>query len=640
MCGIFGTLNTSGLTTKDSDTFLKFFDIQKHRGPDGSGDFIGENVALGMVRLSIIDTAHGWQPLWNEKGTIGVVANGEIYNHIELRDELVKRNHLFSTHSDVETIVHLYEEYGLDFVSHLRGMFAFALVDLENNLLVLGRDRLGEKPLYVSGRGGNITFSSELRTLIQTGITPLDFDSSVLSSYFQYGFIPEPYTLIKGVRKVEAGTLEIYSLDSTDFRVQNYWNLDSIDVQPSSDPASELREIMDVISRLVMRSDVPVGVALSSGIDSSILAAISSNSGQETHSFTVGYVGSPSSDESADATALAHSFGITPHVVLLDSKEVAEKFGELCILRDEPIADIAGAGYFAVAELAHSFGIKVLLSGQGADELFWGYRWIRDVTIRGNRRAALLAGQRNYLEYLQISPRPITRGELLDWLVTCAGFIENIRELFEDLKDRRRGNHEVLVYERGPRARAVRRTLKRLIKSDAQRTLYKQENRKVELDISSFVQKTLIETYLKSNGLGQMDRLFMASSVEARSPFVDYQLVEFAVQQIAQDNRFDLPLKFLLLEAVGDLVPDKIKTGRKKGFTPPTKEWYREIYAAQRANFINPRIVELGLVDKKAIGVLNRPINMIGRPSVLWLELAVLEMWVRGLEDSSPSINN
>ena len=252
MCGIFGTVNTSGLTSQNKVQFNKFFELQHHRGPDGKGRYEDDKAVFGIVRLSIIDIEHGSQPLWSSDKSIGVIANGEIYNHIELRNELKLAGHTFETLSDIEVIIHLYEEHGYEFVKHLRGMFAFALIDKKENQIILGRDRMGEKPLYIAETESGFSFSSELRTLIQTGTVPLNFNSQVIPNYFLYGFVPEPLTFIKGIRKVAAGTIEIFSLSTNERSVQTYWKMGSTQEVGSQQPAQELKKLLDEVGQLII----------------------------------------------------------------------------------------------------------------------------------------------------------------------------------------------------------------------------------------------------------------------------------------------------------------------------------------------------------------------------------------------------
>ena len=636
MCGIFGIMLNNNPSEKQLRQFEHFFDSQQHRGPDGEGRFSLDSFAAGMVRLSIIDTLHGGQPLWNASQTIGIIANGEIYNYVELKEAMIKNGHKFTTLSDIEVLIHLYEDKGLDFVKELRGMFSFALFDILQRKVVLGRDRLGEKPLYVYEENGTTIFSSELRSLVQTGFAPLEFDSSVLESYFKYGFIPEPFTFIKHIRKVEAGTIEVFSMDGNTKIVQRYWDINSDTVSESLSPAEELRKILEEISEVVIRSDVQVGVALSSGIDSSLVATLTKSSEHNFHAFTIGYEGNHHSDESDDARTLADKLGMVHHVHKVNTASVGKNFAELCLARDEPIADIAGHSYFELAKLARSNGVKVLLTGQGADELFWGYQWVRDIVRNQNRRLGLLNGNHNYFQYFRFSKIPKSAGSFLDWLKSGGGFVENIKQLFEDLKDSKSGNRDVLVYERHPRARERKRGVKALLNSSGQKNLYLQESTLGETDISKYVLRAMVDTYLKSNGLAQVDRLSMAASVEVRTPLVDYRIVEFAMREVSTSNNVKLGCKSTLVEATGDLLPEDVKARKKKGFTPPVTDWYKAIFEFNQECFKSPRIVERGLVNPKAIKILAKPLSISGRPRLLWLELAVLEMWVRGLEDTVP----
>ena len=636
MCGIFGTFNQSGLTELDRKRFEDFYILQKHRGPDGIGQYEDQNIIIGMVRLSIIDIKHGWQPLWNKNKDICIVANGEIYNYLELKHDLQLKGHSFSTESDIEVIINLYEQYGIDFASHLRGMFAFALVDKKKNVLILGRDRMGEKPLFVAESASGFSFSSELRTLVQAGIVPLVFDPKALPNYFLYGFVPEPFTFIKGIQKVAAGTLEIFSFSNNERSVHTYWTMESTEPSQSLDPSQELRDLLDEVGELIVRSDVPIGIALSSGLDSGIIASIVNTHTKDLHSFTVGYTGSHASDESTDAVKFAKSLGITPHVVEIDSKDIASRFGQLCMLRDEPVADIAGAGYLALAELAQSKGIKVLLSGQGADELFWGYPWARNVAHTHNRRAKTLSGSFRIRDYIQFNPLPESKGALLEWLKDFGGLKENLLQLKEDTEARKMLGTEILVYERRPRGRKIQKISKSLLTSPEFYIPSHDQNPIKEDGSSDQVMRVLAQTYLRSNGLGQTDKLSMAASVESRTPFIDHKIVELAIRENSKSNSSYLRPKSLLIAAVKGLVPSEIINRPKKGFTPPVRDWYKAIYLFHKEDFTKPRIVELGLVTEKATAILSRPLSRIGRPSLLWLELAVLELWVRGLEQSEP----
>jgi asparagine synthase (glutamine-hydrolysing) len=341
-----------------------------------------------MRRLSIIDLTTGWQPLYNEDRTLALICNGEIYNFVELRERLESLGHRFSTNSDCETILHLYEEHGLDCVQHLRGMFAFALYDTQRKRLLLARDRMGEKPLYLYQTNSNLFFASEMKALLASGLVPFELDPNAVNLYFHYQYVPEPLTPLKGVRKLDAACL--LTVDIEDWRIEEkcYWRME--DAPPlEGDPARHIREQLEVVGEIVIRSDVPVGVALSGGLDSSAIASLAASKYPGTmHAFSIGYPDSPETDERADARALADHLGLPFHDVELSTSEMVSFFPELVSWRDDPIADIAGYGYYSVMKLAREHSVPVVLQGQGGDELFWGYPWVRDAARQTERKVS------------------------------------------------------------------------------------------------------------------------------------------------------------------------------------------------------------------------------------------------------------
>jgi asparagine synthase (glutamine-hydrolysing) len=256
MCGIFGIINRNGLADGDRDLVRRLAAALVHRGPDGEGFAESGPVAVGMRRLAIIDLEGGWQPLWNEDESIAMVANGEVYNFVELRRDLEARGHRFRTGSDCETIIHLYEEHGSECVKHLRGMFAFALHDRRNGKVLIARDRIGEKPLYITGNGDRIVFASEMRGLVGAGAVPFEIDPAAVNLYLHYGFVPEPWAAVKGVRKLGAGHLLEISLEPWSVRERRWWAME--DAPPiDADPASTVRDMLEEVRR--SRGRGPVG---------------------------------------------------------------------------------------------------------------------------------------------------------------------------------------------------------------------------------------------------------------------------------------------------------------------------------------------------------------------------------------------
>lgn len=297
-----------------------------HRGPDGGNGIMTDRVAIGMQRLAIIDLAGGMQPLWNERRTVALVANGEIYNFVEKRQELAQRGHRFATSSDCEVIVHLYEELGAGCLDQLRGMFAFALVDFERRLVFVARDRLGEKPLYLAESSGRIVFASELQALVGAGVVPFVLNDVAVRDYFLWGYVPEPDSAIVGTRKLPAGSFLEISLDTWAVREHRWWSaLDAPEVQ--GNPRDVLIESLSEVGRLTVRADVPVGVALSGGVDSSAVAALAcANAASDVHTFTVGYEGRDHHDESDAAGRYAKMLGTQHHRVVLAKGTVARDF--------------------------------------------------------------------------------------------------------------------------------------------------------------------------------------------------------------------------------------------------------------------------------------------------------------------------
>ncbi|MEI6536080.1 MAG: asparagine synthase (glutamine-hydrolyzing), partial [Verrucomicrobiaceae bacterium] len=408
-------IDRGGLREGDAAVLSRLGECLRHRGPDGVGGLATRQVGIGMRRLAIIDPAGGMQPLWNERRTVALVANGEIYNFVERRRELELRGHRFATASDCEVIVHLYEEFGVGCLDYLRGMFAFALVDFEDRRVLIARDRLGEKPLYVVEKGQRIVFASELQSLVGAGIVPFSLDEVAVRDYFMWGFVPEPASPLAGSRKLPAGHYLDISLDDWAVRERRWWTpLDAPDVD--GDPRARLAEVLAEIGPLTVRSDVPVGVALSGGLDSNALASLACDfAPNNIHTFTVGYESGGRYDESGLAARDASRLGTEHHGIVVEDSWVVREFPRLCRVRDEPISDISGPGYLALATAAREAGVPVLIFGHGADELFWGYSWPLDAVRANLRKQALLAGDAGLGAYLRLRFPPYSYNGGITW---------------------------------------------------------------------------------------------------------------------------------------------------------------------------------------------------------------------------------
>ncbi|NQV73668.1 asparagine synthase (glutamine-hydrolyzing) [bacterium] len=633
MCGIFGLLRPTGLTLQDEATFESLSSQLKHRGPDGSG-FIETRIGLiGMHRLSIMDVEHGSQPFWSEDRQIAIVGNGEIYNAPELVRDLKRRGHQLNTGSDMEVIPHLYEEFGLDFPNKLRGMFALTIVDFSRNRLILVRDRLGEKPISYTSDGSQFIFASEQGALIRSGVTSRSLDSERLFDYLLHGFSPEPHSVIKGVSKVPAGSLLILDLSSLEVSIQRYWSLTEHLNNLVPTPEMLLVEIEDAIS-VTTQSDVPLGVALSGGIDSSLVATFAAKVRPDIHAFSIGYNGTKT-DESTLARKYAEELGLSFSAMQLDSTAIGESFADLCSARDEPISDIAGPALSAVAKLARDHGVPVLLNGIGGDEWFWGYDWVR-------RLAAFSYGLASHhasvpKRYSLLSPLPTKSASgVAQWLETYGGFRteRGVRTYTSKWSD---GDQiPISLYQFQPGYPRINASIQKLMGKSVLDAVPEQFAPNSPDEIPGFFMSALADTYLRVNSLAQTDRLGMQHSVEMRTPLVDYKLAEYIMSTRMHEDGFvgSFP-KTELAQAAFKVLPNQILDRPKKGFVPPVRDWINSIWRHNQSTILNPeRLLLTGLLNPDALlSEIRHPIQRSGRVNQMALRLATLEFWLRGFEE-------
>jgi asparagine synthase (glutamine-hydrolysing) len=646
MCGIVGLIRSSDLTPADLAAVRLGNGAMRHRGPDGAGEFADAADAAGMRahlfmamrRLSIIDLAHGWQPFYNEDGTIAVIANGEIYNYVELREELLARGHRLRTHSDIEVIPHLYEEWGLEFVHRLRGMFALAMWDARRRRLILCRDRMGEKPLYLHRDGDGLWFASELKALLATGRMPLELDAAAIDRYLHYGFIPDPQTAVAGVQKLPAGNLLVIDVYPWSVAQSCYWRVEA--APPLEGDARErVRAELDIVGRQIVRADVPIGVALSGGFDSSLVAALAVRNATNVHAFTAGYEGRPAQDERHLAARFAGELGMQIHALELSLGEMCAQFPRLAFDRDDPVADIAGFGYYMLSKQAREAGCPVLLQGQGGDELLWGYSWTPQAVLHSQRKVA--GRPVGAFEALgRLLPTGLSRPQWVRFAYVIGGLLAGWRDpspgrrsapdqlVAYDLSDIFQiGAHAARgTYARGFRERALSAGTRPI---DFQRSL----GADVPIDIQIIA--LLCRGYLMEHGLAQGDRLSMASSVELRLPLVDYRLVETLVGlQKSKPLYRDRP-KTLLIEAARDLVPEYVVNRPKRGFTPPVSQWIAALRARFGRDLAAGALVADGVLDGGAAQRLGKSTSRFGAGYDLFFKYLVLEFWYRGMQDAA-----
>jgi len=564
MCGIAGILDLRGQQV-DEARLIRMRDTLRHRGPDGEGTIVLGCAGLGHRRLAIVDVAGGAQPMSNEDGTIWLVANGEIYNHAELRAELETQGHRFKTRSDSEVIVHLYEEEGERSVERLRGMFAFAVWDGRRRLLLLARDRLGIKPLYYARSSDELVFGSEIKAILASGAVRPAFNEAILPEYLATRFVAGEETFFRGVSKLLPGRTLTWS-QREGFRERRYWTLPAVREGPPPtlrEAAAEVRERLCESIRLHLMSDVPLGLFLSGGLDSSGLLALMAPMVKEpVRTFSVGFR-EPGMSELHFARLAAASVAAEHREVVLSAEEFFSALPRLLWHEDEPIAFPSSVPLHVVSRLARDH-VKVVLTGEGADELFLGYNRYR-VTAWNDRLARaqgnvvpgpLRAAMERVIRSL---PRPVRRYAQRTFLALPPGprglFYENFA-VFPEVLQQHLLADPALLKARDPYAAGLRcyeeasgGALDRMSRAD--------------------LQTYLVELLMKQ------DQMSMAASVESRVPFLDHPFVEHVA---ALPGRFKLRgwrTKAVLREALRNVVPRTILARGKMGFPVPVGRWLR-----------------------------------------------------------------
>ncbi|MBI3160556.1 MAG: asparagine synthase (glutamine-hydrolyzing) [Chloroflexi bacterium] len=640
MCGISGIVSHQPLTPEQRAAARRMNAALAHRGPDGEGMHEHLQAVIAMRRLSIIDLAGGWQPIYNEDRTLAVTCNGEIYNYVELRPGLEARGHRYSTDSDVDNVLHLYEEHGLDFVHHLRGMFAIALWDETRRRLVLARDRMGEKPLYLYEDGQTLYYASEMKALLKCGVISFDLDPQAVDDYFHYQYVPEPQTIVRGVRKLPAGHLLVVDVDPWHVREIRYW--DMLDAEPlDADPVETLRGVLDEMAELVIRADVPVGVALSSGLDSSAVTALAVSKYPGTmHAFSVGYPGGLHNDERAGARALAEHLKIPFHDVELHTEDMVANFPDLAFDRDDPIADISGYGYYMVQKASRVAGIPVMLQGQGGDELFWGYDWVRAALAESQaRQADDRPGLRNLWASREfVPPTGLSRAGLGPFVYGLGGLAPTWRRY----RRRVAGPPGRLVFYDMARdyAQAIRE-VPGLYPPALRAALRSCPGRHFTLDrpwppLPALFTKLIAQSYLLENGVAQGDRLGMASSIELRLPLLDYKLVETVIGLRKARPDHHLPPKHWFKEALRGALPDWVLERPKRGFEPPVRQWHAALFSAYGRNLQDGVLVQNEILSPAAAARLSAGPFPKTNAVPLSFKALTLEMWARRIQAQVP----
>jgi asparagine synthase (glutamine-hydrolysing) len=600
VCGIAGT--TSGRVEEMLRALM-------HRGPDSGGSYGDGTLSIGARRLSIIDLAGGDQPIENEDGTCVVVQNGEIYNYPELRRELERAGHRFRTKCDTEVHLHLYEEHGPEYARLLRGMFAVALWDSRRRCLVLARDRYGIKPLYYRHAGGTLEFASEVRAL-QRG----EIDVDALEAFLAFNSIPAPYSIFRDIRKLPAGHVLLWQEDGQ-VELIRFARPGPLEVRNDDEAelVEELRARLRDSVRAHLLSDVPVGVLLSGGVDSAVLAALAAQETAEpVHTFTIGFA-ERSFDERADARRVAERYGTVHHELLVkpDPQLLLETLADVF---DEPFADSSALPTYLVSQLA-SNEVKVALSGEGGDELFGGY-YTYAADLLAERVGGLAALARPLVERLPTS----TAKASFDYKAK-----RFVRAAHLPPLERHHGWKEIFSPELRAELRGTRSAFDPV---DLYRVRYAETEGAPEL---ARLQDVDFGTYLVDDLLVKTDRASMANSLEARVPFLDSVITNFAFSLPTKHKVRGLAKKVLLRKAAEPLLPREVVHGRKRGFSIPAAAWLRgelEPFARatlsaetlRRQGFFEPAVVTR-LIDEHVRGVEDRSRQLWGLLAfTLWHE--------------------
>src|SRR4051812_4579770 len=571
MCGIVGQVREDGADV-ERELLASMCAALEHRGPDSRGIHTGDGAGLGIQRLRVIDLETGDQPIYNEDRTVAVVLNGEIYNFQELRARLITRGHRFETHSDTEAIVHLYEDEGLDCVHSLHGMFVFALWDSRRRQLVIGRDRVGKKPLFYShGEGRGLSFASELPALMRDPDVPRDLDYHAIDCFLAYQYIPSPLSVFRGVRKLPPASVLVYR--DGDVSIERYWRLDYGAKRAIRDRDELNEEICDTIRRATRRrlvADVPLGAFLSGGIDSSaVVAFMAESSSEPVKTFSIGFE-NEAFNELSYARRVADEFA-TDHHEFIVRPDAVELIPRIVRHYGEPFADSSAIPTFYLAELARRH-VTVALNGDGGDESFAGYtRYVGNPVARRLERR---------LEHLPLSPRKAigaiaermpVRGEVSSTLNRARRLARSL-----PLDPAARDARLMSYFDWRQRDQLYTPEFQNLLGTSLAPSVIADPWHAASGDAPIDVMLEVdVETYLPGDLLVKMDIATMAHSVEARSPFLDTEVMELAASLPAGLKVSGAQKKVVLRDALRGRLPDDILDRPKMGFVVPIVDWFR-----------------------------------------------------------------
>jgi len=618
MCGIAGAVAHSGGYVDPADVHSMCQTIV-HRGPDDEGIHTQGCVGLGMRRLSIIDLSTGRQPIHNEDKNIWVVFNGEIYNFPELRRDLETRGHQFYTHTDTEVIVHLYEELGADCVKKLRGMFAIALYDFRQEVLLLARDRLGKKPLYYAQHQGRLLFASEIKALLAVAPELAEVNPESLLQFFYFAYIPDPYSAFQKIAKLPPGHLAEYK--NGEIHVRQYWDIPTYcNYDPGSEEEclEELQRRLEEAVRIRLISDVPLGALLSGGVDSSVVVGLMARvSSSPVKTFSIAF-GKDDYNEAKHARAVAQRFA-TDHHELMVEPNIAETLEMLSHMMEEPFGDSSVIPTYYVSKLARQH-VTVALSGDGGDELFAGYdRYV--VNLRRRRcRIPPWMGRLYRKHVYPVLPQNV-RGRKLAWNISLP-----LRERYLDSLSFLPAMHRERSLFTDDFVANAREW------ADPFRQFSEYYDRAPASDPLSRLLYLDSKTYLTADILTKVDRMSMATSLEVRCPLLDHEFIEW-VASLPVKYKFQSGTRKYILKKLAERigVPREVLYRRKQGFSLPLVHWMRhELKHGLLSILTEPRTLQRGYFKPEAIRALldQHFRGYRDRAGVIWL-LLVFELWHR-----------
>jgi asparagine synthase (glutamine-hydrolysing) len=628
VCGIAGKIASEA--SVDAELIQRMCHVIKHRGPDSHGAFVEENVGLGVQRLAVIDLETGDQPIFNEDASVVVVLNGEIYNFRELRSELVRAGHEFSTQADTEVIVHLYEDHGDDCVSHLRGMFAFALWDRRRKRLLLARDRIGKKPLFYAFDGKTLWFGSEAKAILQDPAVRRDVDYAAVDAFLHYQHVPGSLCAFSALSKLEPA--QVLTFENRRIETRRYWQLSYANdgAVATEDLSASVREHLLDATRVRLRSDVPLGAFLSGGVDSSaVVAAMAQQVSGRVKTFTIGFPVA-NVDERQYAREVAELFDTDHHEYVVDPDAV-ELLPRLAWHYSEPFSDQSATPSFYLSEMTRQ-DVTVALNGDGGDESFAGYR-----RYIGNDMARRLEGV----------PSPISRvvtatlsriGTGANQNSARARLLRLSKAVQLDAASRYRmwiacfDEHERhALYTPEFRSRTDSSRAKSVIRDAFERS-----------NAPTLIERLLdvdVHTYLPDQLLVKMDVASMAHSLEVRSPLLDQRFMELAARLPLSAKVAGVTSKLLLKQAVSTWIPSRILDRPKQGFTMPIAQWLRaDLRGLPATLLLDPLALKRGVFRREAIErlIVEHHRGVKDHAEKLWA-LIQLEMWFRTYIDTVPS---